>query len=113
MRGVVLKKAYRQAKALRGSSPERAEDDKNLKEAIRLLNNYLLLKLKDHEVQMHLGMLYAEIPDPAAAFITLEAVLRTDDGSLSQEDLRKARQKLIKMALRIGAGRTQKRTSQS
>jgi len=92
---------HRQAEALKVAS-ERAEEAKNLTEAIRLLESYVALMPKDRKEQLHLGMLYAEKPNPRAAFGKLEEVLRTADDSLSPEDLRKARRKLVDMALRIG-----------
>ena len=91
-------------------------EEKNLDEAIRLLESYLRLVPKDRKEQLHLGLLYAEKPDdaasslrrdvrvknPSAAFITLEEVLRTADDSLSQEELHKARRKLVDMAMLVG-----------
>ena len=99
---------YRHAKALRVAS-ERAEEEKNFTEAVRLLNSYVRLMPKDREAELHLGLLYAHSDSPSspplnavAAVLTLEDVLRKADSSLSQEDLRKARRRLVDIAPRIG-----------
>ena len=67
---------------------------------------------KDRKAQLHLGLLYAEKLDARAAFVKLEEVLRTADDSIAPEELRKARRKLVDMAMLIGRPvRTPKRTS--
>ena len=91
----------RQANALRVAS-ERAEEARDLDETIRHLESYVALVPQDRQAQLHLGMLYAEKLNVRAAFVKLEEVLRTADGSIPPEDLRKARRKLVDMALRIG-----------
>ncbi len=94
------------------------EEEKNLDEAIRLLGCYLHLEPKDQKEHLHLGMLYAEKPDPRAVVVVyprvvrvtnpkaandaLEEVVRKADASLSPEELRTARRTLVDMAMLIG-----------
>ncbi len=81
---------------------EREEQAKDFKEAIRHLESYLVLQPKDHKAQYHLGMLYADQPNPIPASATLEDILRSDDSNFSPEELRKARRKVVEMAIMIG-----------
>ena len=90
-----------QAEALKAAAA-RAEKDKNLDEAIRALETHVGLAPKDRKAQLHLGLLYAEKRDARHAFITLEEVLRTADGSIPKKELYKARRKLVDMAMLIG-----------
>ena len=80
---------------------QRAEAERNINEAIHHLVSYLELVPADHKEQLHLGLLYAERLNAPAAFAKLEEVVRTDDGTLSPEDLRNARRKLVDMAMMI------------
>ena len=88
----------RQAGAFKVAS-QRAEAAKNLNEAIRLLEYYITLVPKDRQQQLHLGLLYAKVFNARGAFVELEEVLRTADASLSPEDLREARRKLVDVFL--------------
>jgi tetratricopeptide (TPR) repeat protein len=91
----------RQADALRVAS-ERAEEEKNFSEAVRHLETYVSLVPSDRKAQLRLGLLYADNLNALPAVKNLEEVLRTSDGSLPQEDLHKARRKLVDMAMLVG-----------
>ena len=102
---------HRKAGALKDASL-RAEEEKDLREAIRLLENYVALVPKDRKEQLHLGLLYATQPNATSppfnartAFIKLEELLRTAEGTLSRDELDEARRKLVDMAILIGATR--------
>ena len=53
---------HRKAGGLKDASL-RAEEEKDLREAIRLLENYVALVPKDRKEQLHLGLLYATQPN--------------------------------------------------
>ena len=87
--------------------------EKNLAEAIRLLQIYVALEGKDIEQKLHLGLMFAEKPDPKfefgynprAAFNRLEEVFRTDEATLATlppDDVRQARLTLVHMAMQVG-----------
>jgi cellulose synthase operon protein C len=102
--GIVSLHAFqvlRRAEALNDAS-KRAEADKNLDEAIRHLQSYVFLRPNDREAQYRLGMLLADRRSYGSAFDRLEEVMRNADGSLSADDLRKARRKLVDVALKLG-----------
>ena len=87
----------RQAYAIQKAS-ETAEEGKDLKEAIRLLENFLTLQPTDREARLHLGLLHARTFNVHAACVELEEVLRAS-GVLSEDKLREARRKLVDMLI--------------
>ena len=88
----------RQAVALKAAS-EHAENEKNLNEAIRLLQDYVSLVPTDRAAELHLGVLYADVRNPQAAYAYLEEGLRRADASVKPEDVRLARRKLVDVAV--------------
>jgi len=87
----------RQAYAIQKAS-ETAEEGKDLKEAIRLLDNFLTLQPTDREARLHLGLLHARTFNVRAACVELEEVLRAS-GVLSEDKVREARRKLVDMLI--------------
>jgi tetratricopeptide (TPR) repeat protein len=85
----------------------RIEGEKDLFEAIRLLNDYVRLVPRDRGAEIHLGLLFIDARQLKPAFDRLEDALRSTDKSVppvAPEDVRNARLRLAKdVAMKLGS----------